>query len=322
MKKILVATDFSERSDRALRRAVLLAREFDAGLALVHVVDDDQPRRIVETETEEAKALLRQMAATLRNVDGVACETRVLLASPFAAIVQEVTDTSPDLLVIGPHRRQVLRDVFIGTTAERVIRSVDCPVLMVNAPPAGSYRHILQTTDLSDSSRDALRRFLALGIGEQTQNSLLHVFNAPALRLVMGHTLPKDNRDDIGRDPTALKRIEQIVHPLVGQDRAAFIEIADSDILVFDIPLLFETGGDARMDAVAVVSVDADTQRERVLARGTMTEDQFQTIRAKQMPDAEKRARADYVIVTDSMDHAQQQVQDVIADIRKRMKHA
>lgn len=129
-------------------------------------------------------------------------------------------------------------------------------------------------------------------------------------------------KEIIGRDPTALKRIEQIVHPLVGQDRAAFIEIADSDILVFDIPLLFETGGDARMDAVAVVSVDADTQRERVLARGTMTEDQFQTIRAKQMPDAEKRARADYVIVTDSMDHAQQQVQDVIADIRKRMKHA
>lgn len=129
-------------------------------------------------------------------------------------------------------------------------------------------------------------------------------------------------KEIIGRDPAALKRIEQIVHPLVGQDRAVFIETATSDILVFDIPLLFETGGDARMDAVAVVSVDADTQRERVLARGTMTEDQFQTIRAKQMPDAEKRARADYVIVTDSMDHAQQQVQDVIADIRKRMKHA
>ncbi|SDN83150.1 dephospho-CoA kinase [Lutimaribacter pacificus] len=129
-------------------------------------------------------------------------------------------------------------------------------------------------------------------------------------------------KEIIGRDPAALKRIEQIVHPLVGQDRAVFIETATSDILVFDIPLLFETGGDARMNAVAVVSVDADTQRERVLARGTMTEDQYQTIRAKQMPDAEKRARADYVIVTDSMDHAQQQVQDVIADIRKRMKHA
>lgn len=196
MKNILMATDFSERSDRALRRAVLLAREFGAGLVLVHVVDNDQPRRIVETETEEARALLHQMAATLRDVDNIACEARVRLASPFAGIVQEVADTSPDLLVIGPHRRQMLKDVFIGTTAERVIRSVGCPILMVNAPPAGSYRHILQTTDLSDSARDALRRFLALGIAGQARNSLLHVFSAPALRLVMGHTIPKHSRED------------------------------------------------------------------------------------------------------------------------------
>lgn len=129
-------------------------------------------------------------------------------------------------------------------------------------------------------------------------------------------------KEIIAQDPTALKRIEQIVHPLLGNDRAEFVENAKSDILVFDIPLLYETGGEARMDAVAVVSVDADTQRDRVLARGTMSEQQFEAIRAKQMPDAEKRARADYVIVTDTLDHARQQVQDVIADIRKRMKNA
>lgn len=129
-------------------------------------------------------------------------------------------------------------------------------------------------------------------------------------------------KEIIAQDATALKRIEQIVHPLLGNDRAEFVEHAKSDILVFDIPLLYETGGDARMDAVAVVSVDADTQRERVLARGTMSEQQFEAIRAKQMPDAEKRARADFVIVTDTLDHARQQVQDVIADIRKRMKNA
>ncbi|MCM2561979.1 dephospho-CoA kinase [Lutimaribacter sp. EGI FJ00015] len=129
-------------------------------------------------------------------------------------------------------------------------------------------------------------------------------------------------KDIIGADPTALKRIEAIVHPLVGQDREEFMSNAQADILVFDIPLLFETGGDRRMDAVAVVSVDADTQRDRVLARGTMTETQFNAIRAKQMPDAEKRARGDYVVVTDTMDHARKQVQDVVADIRKRMQDA
>ena len=126
----------------------------------------------------------------------------------------------------------------------------------------------------------------------------------------------------IAADPTALKRIETIVHPLVGEDRDAFRDHATSDILVFDIPLLFETGGEARMDAVACVSVDAATQLARVLARGTMTQDQFEIIRDKQLPDAEKRARSDYVIITDTMDHARQQVQDVIADIRARMTDA
>ena len=129
-------------------------------------------------------------------------------------------------------------------------------------------------------------------------------------------------RKIIADDPSALRRIEEIVHPLVGQDRAAFIAAAKADILVFDIPLLFETGCDAAMDAVAVVTIDADTQADRVLSRGTMTRDQFEAIRAKQMPDAEKRARADFVIVTDSVEHARAQVQSVTRTIRDRIAHA
>jgi len=121
----------------------------------------------------------------------------------------------------------------------------------------------------------------------------------------------------IGRDPQALKQIEQVVHPLLATDRADFVESAKSDILVFDIPLLFETGGNARMDAVVAVSAPADVQRQRVLQRGTMTEAQFQAILAKQMPDAEKRARADFVIETDTLDHARQQVEAVVQHIRK-----
>lgn len=129
-------------------------------------------------------------------------------------------------------------------------------------------------------------------------------------------------KEIIAGDKTALKQIESIVHPLVAEDREAFKRTATSDILVFDIPLLFETGGDARMDGVAVVSVDADTQKNRVLERGTMTEAQFEMIRAKQMPDAEKRARATWVIVTDTLDHARTQVQAVIAEIRSKQAHA
>ncbi len=126
----------------------------------------------------------------------------------------------------------------------------------------------------------------------------------------------------IGRDPTALKRIEEIVHPLVGEDRADFIAHATADILVFDIPLLFETGGNAAMDAVATVSAPADIQKQRVMDRGTMTEAQFEAIREKQMPDAEKRARADYVIETDTLDHARAQVQAVIDDIQGKLRNA
>ncbi|MEI4263853.1 universal stress protein [Roseovarius sp. D0-M9] len=194
MKKILVATDFSERSDRALRRATLLARQLKASLAVVHVIDDDQPRRIVDAEQKQASTLLRQLAETLRDVDGLDCETQVILASPFAGIVKAVVALNPDLLVLGPHRRQVLKDVFIGTTAERTIRSVACPVLMVNAPPVGSYKHVLQTTDLTDGSRDALRRFPGLKLGDTAKSSLLYVFDAPALRLAFGHSIPSDDQ--------------------------------------------------------------------------------------------------------------------------------
>jgi dephospho-CoA kinase len=123
----------------------------------------------------------------------------------------------------------------------------------------------------------------------------------------------------IGRDPTALKKIEAIVHPLVGHDRADFLAQINADIVVLDIPLLFETGGGARMDATACVFTDDDTQEARVLARGTMTRDQFLAIKAKQLPAAEKCARATYVIETDTLEHADTQVQNIVETIRSQL---
>ncbi|MDW3118123.1 MAG: dephospho-CoA kinase [Roseovarius pacificus] len=126
----------------------------------------------------------------------------------------------------------------------------------------------------------------------------------------------------IAQDETALARIEEIVHPLVARDRADFIHESTADIVVLDIPLLFETGGDKGMDATACVTVSPELRRERVLARGTMSEAQFETIRAKQMSNDEKCRRADFVIETDTLEHAGQQVQDVVRQIRDRLKHA
>ncbi len=126
-------------------------------------------------------------------------------------------------------------------------------------------------------------------------------------------------REVISNDPTALKRIEAIVHPLVGADREAFINAAQSDIVVLDVPLLFETGNSGRMDAIVVVSVPEDVQRARVMDRGTMSVAQFEAIKAKQTPDAEKRARADYVVITDTPEHAAEQVRAIVAEIREKL---
>ena len=129
-------------------------------------------------------------------------------------------------------------------------------------------------------------------------------------------------REEIRTVPDLLQRIEQVVHPLVAEDRARFLDGVDSDIAVVDIPLLFETGGESDVDAVVVVTVPEKVQRQRVLSRPGMTDDAFRTILAKQMPDAEKRTRADYVIETLTLDGARRQVRDVIADIRKRLSDA
>ena len=123
-------------------------------------------------------------------------------------------------------------------------------------------------------------------------------------------------------DPQALRRIEAIIHPLVAQDRVDFIAKQEADVTVLDIPLLYETGGERDLDAVAVVSVPCDVQRTRVLARGTMDEVDFETIKARQVPDAEKRARADYVIETDTIDHARDQVRAILEQIRKGARDA
>lgn len=126
----------------------------------------------------------------------------------------------------------------------------------------------------------------------------------------------------IDQDRSVLTSLEQIVHPLVAADRAAFVDEQTADIIVFDIPLLFETGADAWLDGVAVVSAPLSVQTERVMSRGTMTAEQLETIRGRQMPDAEKRARADFVIDTLTMDGARATVQQVIEQIRKGLADA
>jgi dephospho-CoA kinase len=122
-------------------------------------------------------------------------------------------------------------------------------------------------------------------------------------------------RDLIAADPTVLDRLNAIVHPLVAADRAAFLAGCGSDIAVLDIPLLFETGSENQFDLVVVVSAPPEVQLQRVLARG-MSEAAFETILSRQMPDAEKRTRADVVIETLTFEGTRSAVQDLVGDIR------
>ncbi|MES2913594.1 MAG: dephospho-CoA kinase [Pseudomonadota bacterium] len=122
----------------------------------------------------------------------------------------------------------------------------------------------------------------------------------------------------IQSDPTVLDSVNAAVHPIVARDRAAFLQANETaEIILLDVPLLYEIGLDKACDAVAVVSAPAEVQRDRVLARGEMTKAEFQTILSRQMPDADKRARADYIIPTTSLEAAGQAVKDVLADIRR-----
>jgi dephospho-CoA kinase len=122
-------------------------------------------------------------------------------------------------------------------------------------------------------------------------------------------------------DPAAIKQLEQIVHPMLGASRQKFFadaEATNAPVVVLDIPLLFETGGEKRVDAVVVVSTFPELQRERVLARGTMDEAKLNAIIAKQMPDAEKRKRADFVVDTShGLEPVRAQIRDILAEVVK-----
>jgi dephospho-CoA kinase len=124
----------------------------------------------------------------------------------------------------------------------------------------------------------------------------------------------------------ATQRLQAIVYPLMADERRRFLEDAaanGADIVVFDIPLLFETKGESNMDAVVVVSAPSHIQRERVLARPGMTEEKFEYLHSRQMPDEEKRAKAHFVVVTDKgLEHARDQVKMILAALRDQRRAA
>ena len=248
MRRILVATDLSTRSDRALRRASLIAGQCGGALTLVHVVDDDQPDYLIEGQRQAAVQLLTDTAKTIAEVDRIATDVLVTTGDAFAGILAAAENADPDMIVVGPHRRQFL-DTFVGTTAERTIRRSRHPVLMANAVPSGPYSHSLFAVDFDDASRAAMDAAQKLGVLDQTDVVALHLFDAPAAGMMkrameapraIDHYVDGQEQRVAGRlksllEQTGLAGARQILRPRLGSPAGAILSCAEeqgADLIV------------------------------------------------------------------------------------------
>ena len=177
-----------------------------------------------------------------------------------------------------------------------------------------------------------LRMFADEGCATWDADAAVHRLYAPggagaaAVSEMFGDVLAPDGAVDraaLGKivlaDKETLARLEAAIHPLVGADRQAFLDAATADIAVLDVPLLFETGGQGVADAVVLVTADEAVRRARVLERPGMTPAKLDAILARQMPEAERRALADYVVRTDEgLDAARAAVRQILSQVRER----
>lgn len=244
---ILLATDFSTRSDRALRRATIVAKDLGAALSLLHVVDDDQPAHLVRSQSLASKAMLEECARTIADYDGVAVDTRVVAGDAFSGILAAADDADADLIVLGPHRRQ-LRDVFVGTTAERTVARTNRPVLIAAGAPTAPYDRALVATDLEEDSRSMPKRFAELGLVAAGDVVALHAFDAPVRGMMqrglsdngaindylMSEELRASDAFDRFMAGIGLRNIRRRVTRIKGSAARTIIESARAD----DMPLI------------------------------------------------------------------------------------
>ena len=176
--RILAATDLSARGERALGRALDLRRRFGAQLTVLHVVEDDLPERIAARRAEEARELIHEVlsgrgeAADLR-----ATAVEIAFGTGYAAIIRRASEIGAELTVLGHHRDNPWRDLFLGTTVERVLRQGSTPVLTVKQEPAAAYARVLVAVDFSVFSRRALE--FACRLMPDGELLVLHGYDLP-----------------------------------------------------------------------------------------------------------------------------------------------
>ncbi len=193
MDKIAVATDFSARSGHAVLRATSIARKAGAELALIHIVDEDQPPEVIASSRSIAKTVLGDIARTLKD-DGVAATPLVGVGDIARGILAATDAVGAELIVVGPHRKRVC-DVFTGTTVERVIRRSERPLLVAAGPPSERHRRSLLAIDFDEASKAAARVALDLGVFDHTDVTVMHAFDALGDGLMLRTVVPPSEVD-------------------------------------------------------------------------------------------------------------------------------
>lgn len=268
MDRIIVATDFSPRSDRALRRASLVARKVGAALTLVHVADADRADRLIDAERDAAAAVLEQSVQTLRDEDGIDADWLIEVDDVHSGVLAAADAISAGLIVIGPHRSR-LRDIFVGTTAERLVRRTTRPLLVAAEMPAANHRKALLALDFDEASRAAAREAMAMGLFDHIDVVVMHAFDAVAEGMMKRSMTPLDEVETY---------VDGEAEAAAGKLRAL---IADLDLPPTCETVVSIKGSPARTILESARKVDADlvvigtNQRhgfERALV-GSVTED-------------------------------------------------
>ncbi|MDP3399760.1 MAG: universal stress protein [Brevundimonas sp.] len=269
MERILVATDFSTRSDRAVRRAALLARGTGAAIRLLHIVDDDRPEYLVSVDQAAADKALSELCRTIRDLDGLSCDYHLTLGDPFEGIVAAARTQNVDLLIIGPHRRQILRDAFVGTTAERVIRHSQVPILMANGSPLGPYRQVLAASDLSQPSADAVSVLGQLAVAANADLTLFQAIDVPEVGLMVRAQITSNEiRHQIEkREKVAVEELRAFAAGLSVKSRHCIAAVAEGSTAVTILKAAAENNAD-----LIVIGTRGRTGLARFLL-GSVTED-------------------------------------------------
>ena len=177
MKNLLMATDLSVRSDRALERALSLAREHDAKLTIAHVVDSDLPPLLADAQERAAQEVIQEHVDTFVTGGEPGPSIEVITGRPYVDILEISETAEADLVILGMHREDAIKDMFRGTTVERIIRAGDVPVLLVKDLVSGPYQRVMVGVDFSVYSRRAVE--FAIRFAPRGEFHLVHAYDVP-----------------------------------------------------------------------------------------------------------------------------------------------